>query len=190
LARTDLPPRAELVSATPGSDGVYAAQLAGTMVLVDGMPAPLIYTSAMQVAAVVPDSVSGVTAQVTVTYQGQTSAAFSVPVAPYAPGIFTADATGRGHAATINQNGSINIPAHGGDVITLFVTGTGHATSDVTIHGFNLTMIPISVDVVQAGVVQIKVPIPIGQDCDTPVVIQVGNASSQAGVTIAIDICI
>jgi hypothetical protein len=89
--------------------------------------------------------------------------------------------TGQGHATTINQNGLINSPADGGDVITLFVTGIGKATSAVTIHGFNLSVIPLSVGTgTVPGVMQIKVPIPGGQDCDTTVVVQVGNASSRA----------
>ena len=122
---------AQLVSGVPGSDGLYPTQLAGTTVLVNGTPAPLIYTWATEVAAIVPDSVSAGTALVTVTYQGQ-AASFSVPVAPAVPGIFTQDATGHGHAATINQNGAINTAAHWeGDVVTLFVTGTGQATSAV-----------------------------------------------------------
>ena len=96
-----------------------------------------------------------------------------------------------GHAATINQNGSINTPAHWGDVITLFATGLGQATGGVTIHGFNLPMNPISVGKgTVPGVMQIKVPIPRGTDCDLPVIFQVGNGSSQAGVTIAVDLCI
>ena len=71
------------------------------------------------------------------------------------------------------------------------MTGTGQATSAVTIHGFNLPVMPLSVDKgTFPGVMQIKVPIPFGQDCDTPVVVQVGDATSQPGVTIAIDICI
>ena len=109
---------AQLVSAAPGSDGLYATQLAGTTVQINGTPAPVIYTLATAVVALVPDSVSGDTAEVTVTYQGHTSASFPVLIAPAAPGIFTADATGQGHAATINQKGGINVPAHWeGDVI-------------------------------------------------------------------------
>ncbi len=182
---------AQIVSAAPGSDGLYAAQLAGTTVMVNDSPVPVIYTSAKQVAAVVPDSVSIDTAQVTVAYLGQTSALFPVAVAPAAPGIFTQDATGQGHAATIDQKGSINSPADGFDVITLFVTGLGQATSAVTIHGFNLPVTPMSVGAGNVpGVMQIKLPIPGGQDCDTAVVIQVGNASSQQGVTIAVKQCI
>ena len=78
-----------------------------------------------------------------------------------------------------------------GDVITLFVTGTGQATSAVTIHGGDLPVIPLSVEKgTFPGVMQIEVPIPFGQDCDVGVLIQVGDATSQPGVTIAIDICI
>ena len=180
---------AQVVSAAPDSDGLYPAQLAGTTVLVNGTPAALISTSATQVAAVVPDSVSGGSAQVTVTYQAQTSASFPVPVAPAAPGIFTVGSTGQGHAVTINQDGSINTPAEWRDIITLFATGTGQATTGVTIHGFNLPVNPISVGKgTFPGVTEIKVPIG-GQLCDIPVLVQVGNATSQPGVTIAIDMC-
>jgi uncharacterized protein (TIGR03437 family) len=187
---------AQVVSAAPDSDGLYPAQLAGTTVLVNGTPVPLIYTSATQVAAVVPDSVAVGTAQITVTYQGQTSASFPVPVARAAPGIFTVGSTGQGHAASINQNGLVNTAAQWGDVITLFVTGVGHATpAFVTISpGLPWQMvIPISGGDAQgtaAGVMQIKVPIQFGLDCDVPVVVQVGDASSQASVTIPMDICI
>jgi len=188
---------AQLISSVPQSDGLFGTQLAGTTVQINGTPAPLIYTWATQVAAIVPDSVSGGTAQVTVSYQGQTSASFPVPVAPTAPGIFTVDSTGRGHAASIDQNGAINTAAQWNDVITLFVTGGGHATNAVvTLYPddpYFLRMIPVSGSDVQqtvAGVMQIKVPIAYGLDCDVPVVVQVGNASSQAGVTIAMDVCI
>jgi len=181
---------AQVVTATPDSNGLYSAQLAGTTVLVNGTPVPLISTSATQVTAVVPDSIAGIV-QVTVIYQGQTSAAFPVPVAFAAPGIFTVDSTGQGHAATVNQNGLVNTAAHWGDVMTLFVTGVGQSTSAVTIHGYNLAVMPLSVDKgTLPGVMQIKVPIPTGQDCDTQVVVQVGDATSQPGVTIAMDICI
>lgn len=181
----------QVVSGAPDSDGVYAAQLAGTSVLINGAPVPLIYTSMSQVEAVVPDSIADGTAQIAVTYQGQTTASFPVPVAPVAPGIFTADSTGQGYAATVNQNGAVNAAVHGGDVVTLFATGLGRAPGGVTIHGFNLPLIPISVGKgTIPGVVQIKATIGPGQDCDTPVVIQVGEASSQPGVAIAVDICI
>jgi hypothetical protein len=48
---------AQLVSGAAGSDGRYSDQLAGTTVQFNGVPAPLIYTWATQVAVVVPYSI-------------------------------------------------------------------------------------------------------------------------------------
>ena len=185
----------QLVSAAP-ADGLYPSQLAGTTVLVNGLSARLIYTSATQVAAVVPDVIPEGTAQIAVTYQGQTSLPLSVPVAPLAPGIFTADSTGRGHAATVNQAGLFNAPIDWYDTITLFLTGAGRATSGSVVFYPDSTLqiaIPLTGGGLQrtaAGVTQINVPIPYGLDCDVPVTVQLGNVSSQPGVTIAMRICI
>jgi uncharacterized protein (TIGR03437 family) len=92
----------------------------------------MIYTWTTQVAAVVPYTISGSTAQVTVVYQGQTSAAVSVPIASSAPGIFTLDSTGKGQAAAINQDGftanTTASPTKIGDVISLYATGEGQTT--------------------------------------------------------------
>lgn len=79
-------PELVLASAELYSDGLFGAQLAGTTVQINGTPAPLVYTSASQVAAVIPHSVFDSMAQVTVTYQGQTSPSFAIPVAPTARG--------------------------------------------------------------------------------------------------------
>jgi uncharacterized protein (TIGR03437 family) len=186
---------AQLVPATPDGDGLYPAQLAGTSVLVNGLPALLIYTSATQVAAIVPDSVAMGIGQIIITYRGQASSAFPVPVAPSALGIFTVDSTGRGNTATINQDGSINAPVNWYDIITVFVTGAGHATSGFIKFNPDTSIqiaVPISADVIHgraAGVTMIKVPIPYGPLCRVPVTVQVGNASTQDGVFPAMDMC-
>ena len=184
----------QLVAAVPGDDGSYATQLAGTTVLVDGTPAQLIYSSATQVAAIVPDSISAGTAQVAVTYQGQSAILFSVPVAPSTPGIFTVDSSGQGPAVTIDQNGSTNTPVHWNDVITLFLTGAGRGTPGAAVFypGDPLQLeVPISASPANsAGVTQIKIPIPYGIVCQVPLIVKVGDASSQEGVTIPIKICI
>ena len=57
----------------------------------NGFAAPLVYTSSTAIAVMVPYEVAGSTAQVTVTYQGKTSAPVTVNVAAAVPGIFTAD---------------------------------------------------------------------------------------------------
>ena len=180
----------QLIPATPGANGLYSAQLSGTTVQFNGMPAPLFYTSAGQVAAQVPDSVSVGTAQVTVTYDGRTSPSFPVQVAQYAPGVFTLDSTGKGQAVAVNQDGSINTtsrPAQTGSVISLYATGAGQGEGTVTVTIGGQPAI-LTATKKFAGVVQIDVRIPGGiqPGSAVPVVVQVANTSSQAGVTIAV----
>jgi len=160
----------KLVSATPGADGLYPVHLAETAVLVNGIPASLVYTSATQVAAVVPASAGLGAAVVLVTFQGQTSFGIPIPVAGSSPGLFTVDFTGRSDAVTINQNGLIDEPVDWGDAITLFVTGTGLATAGSVIFYPDSplqTVVPVSGDSMQtnaAGVTGIRLPIPSGRE--------------------------
>ena len=65
-----------LVTNTPVA-GVYGKSLAGTTVFVNSIPAPLIYTSSTQVAAVVPYAVNGAEATVAVTYNGKVLTPFT-----------------------------------------------------------------------------------------------------------------
>jgi len=206
---------AQLVQYQLNSSGLFDTQVAGTQVLFNGTPGPMIYTSANQVAAIVPYSVSGGTAQVTVTYQSQSSTAISAPIAPSAPGVFTLDSTGIAAGAVLNQDYSVNTaanPAKVGSYISIYATGEGQTTPagvdgklapstvppyppqpnlpvTVTIGGKNVTPIyaggaPGEV----AGLMQVNVQIPSGIQTGSaiPVTVQVGNASSQAGVTIAV----
>ena len=199
-----------LAVASVSGDGYFDASLAGSSVTFNGIPAPLLYTSAGQVAAIVPYAVSGGTAQIVVSFQGQKSPVFSVPVADAAPGIFTSDSSGQGQAACLNQDYSVNspsTPAHAGDYIVLFATGEGLTTppgadgkpaSDplpkpnlaiaVTIGSQAVTPVyaggaPGEV----AGVLQINVQIPSGTVGNAvPVSIRAGPQSSRTGVTIAV----
>jgi uncharacterized protein (TIGR03437 family) len=201
---------AKLFSASVGADGVFDTQLAETSVEFNGVPAALIYTSATQVAAVVPTSVGPGTAQIAVGYQHQISALFSADVAPSAPGIFTLDATGSGQAVAFNQDGAINSPANpakSGEVVSILVTGVG-ATSpsldgEIVTTLVPLPLLPVTVSVSGepvvpiyaggipgqiAGLMQIKIQLPdnITKGPYTPVTVQIGNASSQPDVTIAV----
>jgi uncharacterized protein (TIGR03437 family) len=92
----------------------------------------MIYAWGPQAAAIVPYGIAGTNAQVTVTHLGQTSTAFSVPIVPAAPGIFTLDSTGHGPAAAINQDGitvnTASTPTNIGDIISLYATGEGQTT--------------------------------------------------------------
>jgi uncharacterized protein (TIGR03437 family) len=100
-------------------------------VFFDGVPAPVLYTSATQVATVVPYSISGATTSVTVQYAGQTSSPYLLLIAPASPGIFSSNGTGAGQAAAVNADGSVNDAAHpakAGDFLSLYVTGEGQTT--------------------------------------------------------------
>jgi uncharacterized protein (TIGR03437 family) len=206
---------AQLVSAHAGSDGFYATQLSGTSVQFNGVAAPLLYTSANQVAAVVPYGVAGPTAQVTVTYQGQTSIPATVQIFAAAPGLFTADGTGAGQAAAINQDGSLNSasnPAPMGSVISLYATGGGQTSPagvDGQVSASPLTgqSLPVQVYIGQemllsttqlqyagpapgeiAGLMQINVPLPLGLKSGSavPVSIFVGTANSTSQSNVTI----
>jgi uncharacterized protein (TIGR03437 family) len=203
---------AQLVTAAAGGDGYYGTQLANTSVSFNGIAAPMIYTGATQVAAIVPYGITGSAAQVTVTYQGQTSAAATVSIASSAPGVFTYDHSGQGPAAAINQDGvTVNTaatPTKIGDIISLYATGEGQTTPagvdgkpasapypqpnltvTATVGGLNAPVIyaggaPGEV----AGLMQVNVQIPAGIQTGNavPVLLRVGNVFSQAGVTVAV----
>jgi uncharacterized protein (TIGR03437 family) len=178
-----------------GTDGLYLNELAETTVQINSMPALLLYTSTSQVAAVVPELVPGRHSASTVTYQGKTPRPARFRSHTPRQGFLLKTRRGRGHAATINQKDIANIPAHWeGDVIMRFVTGIGSSTALVTIDGCNLPVTPVSVTKgTVPGVMEIKVRIPYGQNCDTKFLIRAGDARasrmSPLLLTSAFDCC-
>lgn len=197
---------AQLVSARAGSDGFYPTQLGGTSVQFNGVAAPLLYTSAIQVATVAPFGVTGSTVEVTVTYQGQTSVPATIQVFAAAPGLFTEDGTGAGQAAAINQDGTINSvsnPAPIGSVISLYATGAWQ-TSPAGVDG-QVSTLPLLVSIGHqivttqlqyagpapdeiAGLMQINVPLSLDLKTGSavPVAMLVGFSITQPNVTIAV----
>jgi uncharacterized protein (TIGR03437 family) len=200
-----------LTQYTPNADGSVPANAGGTSVYFNGTPAPVLYSSANQVAAVVPYGISGSLAQMYVQYQGSTSTALNASVATVIPGIFTLNGSGTGQAAAINnKTGAINgtgAAAKAGDFISLFITGAGQtnppgadgslnaaplplplASVTVTIGGQNATVnFAGGAPGLVAGVLQVNAQIPSGLTAGTvPVVVQVGTSKSQPGVTIVV----
>jgi len=194
------------------SAGFVAASLGATTVLFDDVPAPLLYTMANQLSAIVPYEVSGqAQTSIQVEYQGVRSTPFTVAVAPTAPGIFTLNESGSGQGAIVNQDGSINgpgNPAAGGDVVSIYGTGEGQTTPlgtdgiivtaadlrqpvqtvTVSIGGQNATVLYAgSAGDEVAGLLQIDARVPLGitPSTATPVTITIGG-SSQPGVTMAV----
>jgi uncharacterized protein (TIGR03437 family) len=167
---------------------------AGTSVSFNGSAAQVLYTSATQVGAIVSASLSGTSAQVTVSYQGQVSNAITIPVAVSSPGLFTLNETGSGQAVARYADGTPNTaanPAKAGDSLTFYATGQGALTADscgrfpvgVQIGGIAATVLcPDPPSSPLPGVILVKAQIPSGVRPGgyVPVVLQVGNAASAA----------
>jgi uncharacterized protein (TIGR03437 family) len=183
----------------------------GEMTLaMNGLPAPVLYSGLNQVNAIVPFAIDlGAPATLEVRIGGRT-ASISVPVAAVAPGVFTLNATGSGPGAVLNADNSLNSadnPAARGSTVVLFGTGFGlfdPPTADGQIAG---AIAPTKLEVTAivggrpavvtyagaapglvAGVVQVNIQIPVDADPspNTPVVLQVGTASTPTGVTLAV----
>ena len=195
------------------ASGRIPRSLAGTTVLFGNQPAPVIYASPAQTSVVVPFGVSGQSVQVTVQSQNQTAAPMTMPVAAAAPGLFTADASGHGQAAALNQNlqpNSAGNPAARGSLLSLFATGAGRmspSAADGALNGSSPPSMPVLQPVAVtiggqaatvsaaigalgqvAGMLEITVRVPSGIQPGkaVPVTLQIGGASSQSGVTVAI----
>jgi uncharacterized protein (TIGR03437 family) len=188
-------------------NGLYGTAVAGTTVSFSGISAPILYASSTQVAAVVPYGVTGTQAYVTVSYQGQASAVFTIPLVQSAPSFFTLNQTGAGQVAAINTvDGTVNTavnPVRIGEYISLWVTGEGQ-TSPAGVDGkvggstpphpvqpWSATVngIPALVQYaggapgLVAGLMQLNVQIPSGVQPGgyVSVVLQVGSTSTTAG---------
>ncbi len=196
------------------SSGLVSSQFTTNALLsaqFNGIAAPLVSTTSTAITAMVPYEVTGSTAQVTVTYQGKTSAPVTVNIAAAAPGVFTVNGQGAGQATALNPDGrtanSPAAPAAAGSTITLEVTGTGQ-TLPASVDGAFATLplpnsvAPVSVTIggvpalVQsaiaalgqvAGIMQVTAVIPPAASGNAvPVVVEAGHAMSQSGVTIAV----
>jgi uncharacterized protein (TIGR03437 family) len=187
---------AQLVAAA-GTGPEPPQQLNGVTVLVNGTPASLIYVSAAQLSAIIPNGVTGANAQVVVQYQGQNSAPVTVPLTAASPALFTANSSGSGQALAVNADGSANgasHPAAQGSVLTLFVNGVLSqflaGALSVTIEGQQAAIVSSTAAPNAPGVtaVQVQVPFGIPAGAAVPVTVQVGGASSPAGVTVAVTV--
>jgi uncharacterized protein (TIGR03437 family) len=102
----------------------FDTSLAGTRVLFDGVPAPLLMVSANQINAVVPSPVR-LRAQTVLQVEagGKLLPPQTLDVALSSPAIFTLNGMGTGTGAVLNQDGTINSPSNPaarGSIVTLF----------------------------------------------------------------------
>ena len=136
---------------------------------------------------------------------------WTVPVAAATPGIFTLASSGIGPAAVLNQDNSVNDPAHPaarGSIIQIYATGEGQTappgvTGAVTGSDLKTPLLPVKVAIggqdalVQfagsagnavAGLFQVNAVVPqaVTPGTAVPITISVGGVASQSGVTIAV----
>ena len=125
---------------TFGSDGKLVTTLGGAKVTINGTPVPIFYSTPAQLGIQIPTDLTGSTASIQVTANGQTSAAQTINIGPLAPGLFSTNQSGHGQGAILIANtntlaapkGSIagrdTRPAKPGEFITIFCTGLGQVT--------------------------------------------------------------
>jgi uncharacterized protein (TIGR03437 family) len=194
---------AALAGPTLGADGLAANLLGDTQVLFDGQPAALYYAATNQVAGFSPFSLAGkAQTKVQVVYKGVASPVVVLPVSTTLPALFTADNSGGGQGAILNQDGSPNGPSNPespGNLVVLYGTGGGqtnppgrdgafsgvgsplptlNAALTVFIDGIQATDIPYAGPApgLIEGVFQIDVRIPatVRRDTNVPVVVVAG----------------
>jgi uncharacterized protein (TIGR03437 family) len=131
-------------------------------------------------------------------------------VSDTAPGLFTVDQTGRGQGAILNQDNTLNgrlNAAPRGSIVVLWATGQGPSDPDwaedelaaeplpkptnhvkVTIGGQEGEILYAGAAPGMAAVMQVNVRVPAGIKTGSaiPVVLTIGTASSQPGVTLAV----
>lgn len=191
------------------SNGSINANLGGTTVTVEGIPAIPLFAQNGQVNIILPYGIStSGQAYVEVKYDNATSVQFNIPLTPAAVQIFTADASGSGPGSILNQDFSVNTvanPAAKGSVVSIFGTGGGAVKPAVTagtIAGNTLSWVTLpysatvngeNAKVMYAGSapglvygvyqfnVQLPSDLPSGAD---KIVLKVGSSSSQSDVTV------
>ena len=204
------------VAATP-SAGAFPTNVSNVQVQFDGVAAPLLYVGAGQINTIAPYRLTpGSSTKITVLYNGATSAV-TLPVTAVTPAIFSQDGSGTGIGAILNQDYTVNArlkPASRGDVIAIYMAGTG-ATSPAGTDGAIVAVTPPFPAVAQtpvtvtiggvtvqgaqilyagaapgsvAGLTQIDVAIPqsVTPSLTTPISVSIGGVSTQSGITVAI----
>jgi uncharacterized protein (TIGR03437 family) len=171
-----------------------------TRLLFDGIPAPILYVQTDQINAVVPFEVAATTA-ITLRSATQVFAEGRMDVFDAVPALFTSNASGKGQAAVLNQDGSVNSPSNPaprGSIISVFMTGAGHMLPEQTdgvlsplVPPFPMVAMGSSCNLGQvlyagaapglvAGAVQVNVEISqtASAGAQVPIVISIGNFAS------------
>jgi uncharacterized protein (TIGR03437 family) len=169
------------------------------------MAAPLLYAQAGQVNAVVPFGIAGPATRIMVETSEGSYGPIELPVDAAVPGIFA--------GAILNQDYSVNSPsnpARRGSVVVIYATGAGQMTPAMADGAFAPVSLPLPIPALGvsvliggqtanveyagaapamvAGVIQVnaRVPDQVTPGDQLPIMLYVGNYSSQLGATVAV----
>ena len=171
--------------------GLGAAQLPAIQVLFGSVAGAILSASDTQLLVQVPPQLSTGVVDIDVRNSGNSLGVVqSVAVVDAAPALF-ADSTG--HAAAINEDGTLNSasnPAARGSIILLYGTGIGVSGQTVTVQisGISSEVLYAGTVAGEPGLFQINARVPAGYVAPgiLSVIVNVGQASSQGSITVAI----
>jgi uncharacterized protein (TIGR03437 family) len=147
-----------------GANGLLDTTLSDTLVTFDGIPAPVIYTSAGLVSVIVPYEVAGrASVSMVVSYKGTPSTPLQLRVVDVSPAIFTQNSSGTGQGAILNENGTINSagnPEAVGKVVQIFGTGEGLTSPRSVTGSISPSRLPLPTPVLPVTVTIGGIPVP------------------------------
>jgi uncharacterized protein (TIGR03437 family) len=207
----NLGPAAGAGPAIDPATGRLATTREEVSVLFGNAPGALFYVSQGQINVQAPFELAGQeSTPVVVRYRGAPSSPVIVPVGPSAPGIFTTTQDGRGQAALLNQDNSVNSASNRaarGTVVQIFMTGQGQ-TNPAGVTGalpsapFPAPTLPVSITIGGrpaqtpfvglapglAGLLQINAVVPqdVTPGAAVELSVTIGTVASQGGVTLAV----
>lgn len=117
----------------------FPTTLNGVKVTIDGLPCPIYYVTATQVAVIVPyavaDNQTGL-ADIQIDNNGTKSNVVQLYLTDASPGSFTANASGIGYTRALHASNAQLItpanPVQPGETISLYLTGLGTVTPGIT----------------------------------------------------------
>ncbi len=156
--------------------GIAATDAAGTIVLINSIPAPILAMDSAQIQVQAPLTlVTPADAEIVIVDQGSIAAIVRTPTAASAPALYPVDP----QAAAAGR----------GAIVTLYGTGLGLGDLPVTatIGGFAADVVALDPSPGYPGLFQLSVRVPGAAVAGTAaVLVAVGGVSSQAGVNIAV----
>jgi uncharacterized protein (TIGR03437 family) len=173
--------------------------------LVNGEAAAILFSNATQINFVSPESVGGNQVTIQLLCNGSATVTLTAPAAAVSPSLFTQTGTGTGQGSILNLDSTINSasnPIAQGSYISAYGTGFGSlnppgadglrhlaATVKATVGGANATVIYAGQAPGEtSGLQQINIQVPTGiaPGPSAQIVLTVNEASTQAGVTVAV----